>query len=55
MAAAKAPWSPRPVAPCGTRAAYKRHLAHGETPDAACCAAEAAYRVDYNRRKREAA
>jgi hypothetical protein len=43
------------LAPCGTRAAYKRHLRRGETTDRACCAAETAYRVAYNRRKRAAA
>lgn len=30
--------------PCGTRAAYLRHLAHSETPCRPCKDAEAAYR-----------
>ena len=33
---------PLPSAPCGTVSAYKRHLRHGETPCAACRAANAA-------------
>lgn len=32
----------RPLKPCGTRAAYRRHLAHGEDPDLACRVANAA-------------
>jgi hypothetical protein len=35
---------PETVKPCGTRAAYHRHLAHREIADAACLAAEAAYK-----------
>jgi hypothetical protein len=30
----------RPWQPCGTRAAYRRHLRHGEQPCRACLAAE---------------
>jgi hypothetical protein len=33
----------RPLAPCGTRAAYERHLRHGEHPDFACKVASARY------------
>jgi hypothetical protein len=34
----------RPVSqPCGTRAAYRRHLKNGEKPDEACRAANAAH------------
>lgn len=29
--------------PCGTTAAYRRHIRHGETPDAECRSAWAAY------------
>lgn len=32
------------LAPCGTRAAYQRHLRNGEPTDQACIDAEAAYR-----------
>jgi hypothetical protein len=32
------------TAPCGTNAAYQRHLRHGETPDLACRLASAADR-----------
>lgn len=32
------------LAPCGTRAAYQRHLRNGEPTDRACIDAEAAYR-----------
>lgn len=35
--------------PCGTRAAYRRHLAHGEKPDLAC---ELAYRREESERKK---
>ncbi|WP_206442567.1 WhiB family transcriptional regulator [Streptomyces boncukensis] len=33
------------TAPCGTRAAYRRHQRHGETPCAACRRAETAGRA----------
>ena len=35
--------SGRAPKPCGTRAAYQRHLRRGETPDEACTAAKRAY------------
>lgn len=42
----------RPVSrPCGTRTAYKRHLAHGETPCSLCKAANAAYHSQYTARR----
>jgi len=31
----------RELKPCGTEAAYKRHIRHGETPDEACYRAAA--------------
>jgi len=44
----------RPVSrPCGTVAAYKRHLRHNEHPCMACRTANATYHRDrYNERKR---
>lgn len=42
-----------PVQPCGTVAAYKRHLRNGEQPCADCRAANSAYHRElYQRRKR---
>lgn len=38
---------PRVLQPCGTRAAYRRHRAHGEVTCAACCAAVAEYNRQY--------
>jgi hypothetical protein len=35
----------RPVQPCGTPAAYERHLYHHEIPDAKCLAANAARKM----------
>lgn len=32
---------PRELQPCGTPAAYRRHLRHGEPPCKPCCAAQA--------------
>lgn len=44
---------PRQLQPCGTVAAYKRHVRHGEEPCAACRAAWADYqRQRYQTRKR---
>jgi hypothetical protein len=43
------------VMPCGTNAAYARHLAHKETPCAACKAARAAYVAEGYRRRALAA
>ena len=34
------PWQNADVQPCGTRAAYRRHLRHGEPACAACLEAE---------------
>jgi len=42
---------PRVLQPCGTRAAYKRHVRHGETPCRACKAANAEYVLDRQRGK----
>lgn len=36
---------PEPTEPCGTRAAYRRHQRHGQTPCAACRAAESRHRA----------
>lgn len=36
----------RPVAPCGTRAAYERHMRHGEVPCFACRLASARYMAE---------
>ena len=44
---------PRTLAPCGTTAAYARHLRHGEQPCDACREANAErHRALYARRKR---
>ncbi|MFC7909019.1 WhiB family transcriptional regulator [Streptomyces nigra] len=37
----------RPLAPCGTRSAYQRHIKRSEPVDAACQAANAAASKDY--------
>lgn len=43
---------PRPLAPCGTVAAYRRHQRRGEPVDAACRDAyNAAHRTMYHQRK----
>lgn len=43
----------RQLKPCGTRAAYYRHLLHGETPCLPCTDANAAYvRALYDRKAR---
>lgn len=41
------PNPPPPLKPCGTYAAYMRHLRHGEKPDAECRAAATAYKAKY--------
>lgn len=42
------PATPPPaLKPCGTYAAYMRHLRHGETPDAECRAAATAYKRQF--------
>lgn len=38
--------------PCGTVAAYKRHLRNGETPDEACRAANSAYHRELYRQRK---
>ena len=43
------------LSPCGTRAAYLRHKAHGQVPDEACVAAYREYERDRIRRRRAAA
>jgi len=43
------------LAPCGTRAAYLRHKAHGQAPDEPCVAAYREYERDRIRRRRAAA
>jgi len=40
--------------PCGTLAAYRRHLRHGETADEACRHANAAHGIATDRRRRQA-
>jgi hypothetical protein len=45
---------PGHVKPCGTRAAYRRHLNHGEVTCAACCAAEAGYKRALRHRRQDA-
>ncbi len=43
---------PRTLAPCGTTAAYARHLRHGETPCDACRKANAErHRALYAKRR----
>ena len=37
---------PKPVRPCGTLAAHRRHVRHGEAPCAAC---RAAYNAEHRR------
>jgi hypothetical protein len=41
----------RELAPCGTEAAYRRHLRHDETPDRACVAAERRRRTERTARR----
>lgn len=41
-------WASWQVRPCGTIAAYRRHLRHGETPCYQCMDANAAYWRDRN-------
>jgi hypothetical protein len=36
----------RPLAPCGTEAAYHRHRARNETPCPSCCQAHSWYTSD---------
>jgi hypothetical protein len=43
------------LSPCGTRAAYLRHKAHGQAPDEACTAAYREYERARIRRRRAAA
>lgn len=45
---------PHQPQPCGTPAAYVRHLRRAETPCAACKAAQAAYMAQYRRAAAEA-
>lgn len=42
---------PRQLQPCGTTAAYARHIRHGETPDQACKDAHAAWQRAYHQRR----
>lgn len=44
----------RPLAPCGTRSAYTRHLRNGEAPCEACKAANAAYAKPNNAARQRA-
>jgi hypothetical protein len=44
----------RPITkPCGTIAAYKRHLRHGDTPCDRCKAANATWHREYQAEKRD--
>lgn len=43
---------PPPTAPCGTPAAYRRHLRHREPPCAACKAANAQAQADYQAKRK---
>lgn len=45
----------RPLRPCGTATAYKRHLNRREVPCDLCCAAHAAAKRDLRARQRGAA
>lgn len=40
------PTAPRDLAPCGTYAAYVRHLRHGQTPCRPCTQANTRYNAD---------
>ena len=44
---------PAPTEPCGTVAAYKRHLRHGEPTDPACRQAWADWQRQYHTRKKQ--
>lgn len=46
-----APKPQRSLAPCGTTAAYHRHLRHGEPTDIACARAYALHRRAYRARR----
>ena len=43
---------PPSLAPCGTYAAYRRHLRHGEPIDEACQQAYTDYQREYQRARR---
>lgn len=43
---------PRKLKPCGTAAAYQRHLYHGEPPCQACRKAASAYHREWSRERR---
>lgn len=48
----QSPAQPRELRPCGTEAAYQRHIANGEIPDEACLVAHALeFRRWYHRRR----
>jgi len=44
-----------PTRPCGTKAAYRRHQRHGETPCTECRQAASRWHADYRRAQRKAA
>ena len=46
---------PKPTLPCGTPAAYKRHLANGERPDEACRLAGNTAQAEYREAREEPA
>lgn len=48
------PAPPRPLKPCGTDGAYKRHIARGEPVDEACRLAHSAYEAQRVERKKVA-
>lgn len=48
-------WRGHELAPCGTRAAYRRHQRRGETPCRACKAAESLARTERSARQKTAA
>ena len=48
----RVPAEPRPHRPCGSHAAYNRHIANGEPVDIACELAERAYQTERGRVRR---
>jgi hypothetical protein len=44
------PWSNTTLLPCGTHAAYRRHIRRGEPVDGACTEARRKYQRDNGRR-----
>lgn len=53
VAAKRKTWAPRALRPCGTEAAYQRHIARGEPTDFKCRLAHANYVRPYYRARKQ--